>query len=157
MSDDFIDSNVLVYLFNETDESRKKTAERVLESALEDNSGAISFQVVQETLSVITTKLKPSVLTEDAQRFLDKVLVPLWRIMPSRELYRRALDIQRQYRYHFYDGLIIAATLEAGCAPFKRGFSTWSANRGINYRASFVPNDVEGTARALLGIKHLVR
>jgi predicted nucleic acid-binding protein len=31
------------------------------------------------------------------------------------QLYQRALDIQARYRYGFYDALIIAAALEAGC------------------------------------------
>ena len=35
--------------------------------------------------------------------------------MPSHALYRRALEIQARYRYGFYDSLIIAAALEAGC------------------------------------------
>ena len=39
----------------------------------------------------------------------------LWRIMPSEGLYQTALSIQSRYRYSFYDSLIIAAALEAGC------------------------------------------
>jgi predicted nucleic acid-binding protein len=35
--------------------------------------------------------------------------------MPSRELYRRCLEIKIRYRYSFYDSLIIAAALEDGC------------------------------------------
>ena len=35
--------------------------------------------------------------------------------MPSHALYRRALEIQTRYGYGFYDSLIIAAALEAGC------------------------------------------
>ena len=34
---------------------------------------------------------------------------------PSQGLYHRALDIQARYRYGFYDALIIAAALDAGC------------------------------------------
>jgi len=46
---------------------------------------------------------------------MDAVLAPMWRIMPSRGLFHRALDIQARYRYGFYDALIIAAALEGGC------------------------------------------
>jgi predicted nucleic acid-binding protein len=41
--------------------------------------------------------------------------VPLWRISPSQALYDRALDLQARYRYGFYDSLVIAAALDAGC------------------------------------------
>ena len=46
MSDDFIDSNVFVYLFDETDGRKRGTAERLVDSALQANSASISFQVV---------------------------------------------------------------------------------------------------------------
>jgi predicted nucleic acid-binding protein len=41
--------------------------------------------------------------------------MPLWRIMPTRALYERALDVQARYRYGLYDSLIIASALVAGC------------------------------------------
>ncbi|MBA2377120.1 MAG: VapC toxin family PIN domain ribonuclease, partial [Rubrobacter sp.] len=49
MSGDFIDSNVFVYLFDETDERKRGVADGIVEAALRDHSAAISFQVVQET------------------------------------------------------------------------------------------------------------
>jgi predicted nucleic acid-binding protein len=39
----------------------------------------------------------------------------LLRVSSSIDLYRRGLDIQARYRFAFYDALIIAAALEAGC------------------------------------------
>jgi predicted nucleic acid-binding protein len=71
--------------------------------------------VVQETLNVVTRKLKTPMSPEEARDFLDQVMAPLWRIMPSRRLYRRGLAIQSRYQYRFYDALIVAAALEAGC------------------------------------------
>lgn len=114
MSVDFIDSNVFIYLFDETDARKRATAERLLQHALEHGGAAISYQVVQETLNVISGRLRHSATPEQARRFLDKVLVPLWRVMPSAALYRRALDIQARWRFGFYDSLIVAAALEAG-------------------------------------------
>ena len=43
------------------------------------------------------------------------MLLPLWSVAPSAELYRRGLEIQSRYQYGFYDALIIAAALEASC------------------------------------------
>lgn len=113
---DFLDSNVIVYLFDPTDERRKGLAERLVSEAHHDGTGIVSFQVVQETLNVLTRKLKPAMSREDARKALDNVLAPLWRVHPSPALYARALDIQERFRFTFYDSLIVAAAREAGCA-----------------------------------------
>ncbi len=115
MSGDFIDSNIFVYLFDETDPEKRRTAESLIRTALEVGSGTISFQVVQETLNVLTRKLVVPITLEDGRRFLDQVLLPLWSVMPSQGLYQRGLEIQARYRYGFYDSLILAAALGAGC------------------------------------------
>jgi predicted nucleic acid-binding protein len=94
MSDEFITSNVFVYLFDETDERRREIASKIVESALRAHSASISFQVVLETLNVVTRKLPSPLTAEDAGHFLEHVLGPLWRISPSPALYRRALGVQ---------------------------------------------------------------
>ncbi len=48
-------------------------------------------------------------------RFLEQILAPLWRVMPSPALYRRGLELQSRHGLSFYDALIVAAALEAGC------------------------------------------
>ena len=53
--------------------------------------------------------------TRDATRYLHIVLAPLLQVMPSTALYEQALALNARYRYSFYDSLIIAAALEAGC------------------------------------------
>ncbi len=111
--DSFIDSNVFVYLFDMTDADKRRRAETLIEHALEQGDGCISYQVVQETINVVTRKL--SATTDDAKRLLDRVLAPLWKVTPTPTLYRRGLDIQSRYQFSFYDSLIVAAALEAGC------------------------------------------
>ena len=115
MSGDFIDSNVFVYLFDETDEHKRGMAEQIVESALQTHSASISYQVIQETLNVLTRKLSVPMTPEAAKSFMEDVLAPLWRVSPSSALYHRALDVQARYRYGFYDSLIVAAALDAGC------------------------------------------
>ena len=111
----FIDSSIFVSLFDETDPARQGRARAIVRSALQE-SWTVSYQVVQETLDVLTRKIPAPLTADQARRFLDAVLFPLWSVAPSEELYRRALDIQSRYQYGFHDALIIAAALEAGCA-----------------------------------------
>ena len=115
MSGEFIDTNVFIYLFDETDEHKRTVAEQLIRKALETRSACISHQVVQETLNVVTRKLPSPMSAENARRFLEQILTPLWRIMPSLALYRRGLDLQSRYGFSFYDALIVAAALESGC------------------------------------------
>lgn len=115
MSADFIDSNVFIYLFEKADQRKWQIARLLIQDALENSSAVISFQVVQETMNVISRKLVNPATHQDALQFLDKVMYPLWKVNPSREFYRRGLDIQARYRFSFYDSLIIAAALEGGC------------------------------------------
>jgi predicted nucleic acid-binding protein len=115
MSADFIDSNVFVYLFDETDSVKRERARDLVQAAVGSTTSLISFQVVQEVLNVITQKLKVPVKASDAVSFFEQVLAPLWQVMPSFELYRRSVQVKERYGYGYYDSLIIAAALEAGC------------------------------------------
>ena len=111
--DSFIDTNVFIYLFDETSADKRRIAEQLIRQSLENGSGCISYQVVQETINIVTRKLKAS--PEEARQLLDNILEPLWRVNPSRALFRRGLEIQARYKFGFYDSLIIAAALDAGC------------------------------------------
>ncbi len=109
----FLDSNVFVYLFDETDDYKRGRAEQLVQQSLRNETGCISYQIVQETIHVITRKLHAT--PEAARQLLDHALAPLWRVNPSRSLYRRALDVQARYGFSFYDSLIVAAALDSNC------------------------------------------
>ena len=116
MSAEFLDSNIFVYLFDASVTNRHTLSRAVVTDAIKSARGVISFQVVQEVLNVITTKMPTPVSIEDAREFFDTVLKPMWRVYPNSNLYHRALNIRSRYRYSFYDSLIIAAALGSGCS-----------------------------------------
>ena len=116
MSVNFIDTNILVYLFDDVDQRKSKIAQNHLSRALKTGDSIISYQVVQEVLNVVTKKLQKPATPEQADKLLNSVLAPLWKVNPSRELYNRGIEIQTRYQFSFYDSLIIAAALEAGCS-----------------------------------------
>lgn len=109
----FFDTNIIIYLFDHTAPDKQAQAQMLITQALQQNNGCISHQVVQETLNVILRKL--NFATEDASRLLNRVLIPLWQIRPAPDLYHHSISIQDRYQFSFYDALIIAAALEAGC------------------------------------------
>jgi len=110
---DFIDRNVLLYVFDEVDSRKQSIATELVDHPLRYRRGIISFQVVQEVLNVLTRKLGAS--TTDTQHYLEDVLVPMWEVGPSQDLYREALRIHGRFGYAFYDAQIIAAAASRGC------------------------------------------
>ena len=109
----FIDTNILIYLFDETAAAKRQRAESLVRQSLANGTGCISYQVVQETMNVVVRKLGAT--PEEARQLLDDVLIPLWQVNPTPSLYRRGILIQTRYGLSFYDALIVAAALEAGC------------------------------------------
>ena len=71
--------------------------------------------MVQECLNTVLRTAEVPLDSAGARVYLDNVLAPLLKVSASAGLYHRALDVQGRYRYGFYDSLIIAAALEAGC------------------------------------------
>ena len=115
-ADVFIDTNIFIYQLDASDPRKQATAERVVRDALVAGDACISFQVVQECLNTVLRKARVALQAEQARMYLDTVLLPLLQVSSSPALYHRALDIQARYRFSFYDSLIVAAALAAGCS-----------------------------------------
>ena len=115
-ADVFIDTNVFIYHLDATDKRKQAIAERIVREGLISGTACISFQVVQECLNTVLRKARLALEPEQARMYLDSVLVPLLQVSSSPALYHRALDIQTRYRFSFYDSLIVAAALAAGCS-----------------------------------------
>ena len=112
-AEDFLDTNIFVYMLDQTDDLKRRRAEQLVRRGIEDGTGRISYQVVQETLNVVTRRLGFS--PSDSRTLLADVLAPLWTVHPSRELYERGLALRDRYGFSFYDSMIVAGALEAGC------------------------------------------
>ena len=111
----FIDTNVLVYHVDDTDPRKSDIAHALIREAIGTGNACISYQVVQEFLNTMVHKAEQPLSREDAHTYLAEILTPLCRVFASIPLYQNALDIQARYRFGFYDSLIVAAALSAGC------------------------------------------
>lgn len=115
-AENFVDSNIFVYMLDISAPAKRQRARELVYGLLDDRTGCISYQIVQEALNVLIGKLgePPDAVTS----FLEEVLLPLWRINEinaTPELYRSGLRVQARYGFSFYDSLIVAAALAAGC------------------------------------------
>jgi len=115
MSADFLDSNVFVYHIDRAFPEKSDIARSLVAEYIGNGGAVTSFQVIQETLNVVTRKIAFPITHAQAERFLDDVMTRFWSEMPSPGLYRNTLRLQSRYGFAFYDSLIVAAALEAGC------------------------------------------
>ena len=111
----FIDTNIIVYSFDNDSPVKRDTARDIIALALSSGNGIISFQVIQEFINVAARKFKKPLLIPDLFEFLEQVLLPLCAIFPGNDFYRNSVEIMERTRYSFYDSMIIQAALEGGC------------------------------------------
>jgi predicted nucleic acid-binding protein len=110
----FLDANVLLYVFDHDATEKRAIAKELVEAAL-SGGGLVSYQVVQETLNVLSSS-KWRVPVPEIQNFLNKVLMRLCLVYPTTGLFEGALGISAETGWTFHDGLIVAAASKAGCS-----------------------------------------
>ncbi len=111
----FLDTNVLVYTFDPTAPSKRHIAAALVTEALVTREGCISLQVAQEFLSLCQRKFSSPMTAAEATIHLKTVLAPLCKVFPTIELLENASGLRQKLGYTFYDSLVVAAALEAGC------------------------------------------
>lgn len=103
----FIDTNVLIYA-HAADEKSEMAREAILAG------GVISVQVLNEFASVLRRKFRLEwAVIADALADVRTALGPVRPI--DVEIHMRALALSRSYGFNFYDALIVASALAAGC------------------------------------------
>ncbi|MGR3173702.1 MAG: PIN domain-containing protein [Candidatus Scalindua sp.] len=116
MSDNyFIDTNIFIYTFSETEKRKKKLAKELISKSLSSENAVISTQVIQEFINVSTQKFKKPLDINDCKKYINNVMEPLCSVYPEIELFNLGLDIKAETQYGFYDSLIIAASIKGNC------------------------------------------
>ena len=104
----FLDTPLLLYLLS-ADSGKADVAEELLRKG-----GIISVQVLSEFTSVCSRKLKMS------YGEIREILTTINMVLDVRDLtptiHETALDIAERYGYSFYDSMILAAAISAGCS-----------------------------------------
>ncbi len=111
----FLDTNILVYSFDHTAQEKRDIALDLIEASLKSRKGTLSTQVIQEFLNLATRKFKTTLPPDMARTYLQEVLEPMCSVATTTELLQRALGIHERWKFAYYDSLIVAAALTAGC------------------------------------------
>lgn len=110
---DFLDTNVIVYAYDDNSPEKQKVARQLLRSGIAGKV-VISSQVLAEFAATMLHKVSPPATTQAVMLGLD-ALAPIRLILADAELVRRAVEARVSYGLHFYDGMIVAAAERAGC------------------------------------------
>ena len=107
MADKFFDTNVLLYLLS-ADATKADLVEEILAAG-----ATISVQVLNEFASVALRKLGMTVA--EVREALEPVTTICQVVPLTVEIHQRGLQVAARYRLSFYDALIVAVALQAGC------------------------------------------
>ncbi len=112
----FLDTNVLVYAFDNDEAAKQERAREILQDAGNaDVVYVISTQVLQEFYSVVTRKLSSRLSEEDAERAVWG-LAHLPVVSADTQLVLTAIALSRQHQLSLWDALILRAAEKADCS-----------------------------------------
>jgi predicted nucleic acid-binding protein len=109
----FVDTNIFLYA-NDTREPRKaRKARRLLERLAREQRSTVSTQVINEFAANSIYKLKYS----DAQAIAASRIFERFEFVALEQHHATlAIEIHARHRISFWDGLLFAAALSAGCS-----------------------------------------
>lgn len=108
----FVDTNILVYADDAADSGKRGRAQELIREVVQDRSGWLSLQVLQEYFAVATRKLG---LDAELARRRVELYSRLEVVTLSAVDLLAAIDLHRLYRFSIWDALIVRAALVAGC------------------------------------------
>jgi predicted nucleic acid-binding protein len=113
MSVEFVDTNIFIYAHEGGAGAKHRKAVDLIARLFEEQTGAISVQVLSEFYSAATKKLgMRSEAVEEALADLRS-----WTIhRPGHDDILRACQIHRRYQLSWWDAFILNSALELGCA-----------------------------------------
>jgi predicted nucleic acid-binding protein len=108
----FVDTNILVYAFANNDEKRSPASRLLLDELWAAKAFRTSTQVLQETYSVLTTKLQPRMASHQVLFYLDRLVE--WPVVTIEyAMIRAAVELSEGAQIQFWDALIVVAAFRA--------------------------------------------
>ena len=106
----FLDTNILVYLYSNTEQNKRNVAYEFVNN----HSCVTSTQTFNEASNVWFKKY--SLSKHEITKYLDEIeAVCDETVLVRRKTINQALEIKERYNYSFYDCLMLASAIEANC------------------------------------------
>jgi predicted nucleic acid-binding protein len=110
----FVDTNVLVYAYDVDAEHKHEIAKRHLAELWDDQTGALSVQVLQEFYVTVTRKLPKPVTRRTARELI--ATYDTW--VPHRPVVAdivAASELEERHRLSFWDALVVVSAQRCEC------------------------------------------
>ncbi|MEI9478748.1 MAG: PIN domain-containing protein [Deltaproteobacteria bacterium] len=138
-----MDTNLLVYLYDQKHPERQAQSQRVLEQLELSRNGRLSVQSLAEFFSVATRKLSPNLTAAEALHQID-LFLRLWPVFDLTPMV--VLEAGRGVRDHhlsYYDAQIwAAARLNQAPLVFSEDFQDGRVLEGVRFVNPFTPGFV---------------
>ena len=108
-AESFLDSNIILYNYMNTEVAKKNLSERLIKRA----EHVISAQVIGEVCNNLRKKLQYT--PDELEGVIEELYVSFNIISVDKNVYLRVPGLLRKYSVSFWDSLIIAAALDSGC------------------------------------------
>jgi len=105
----FVDTNVLIYAYSDTEPEKKE----ISLITLENKDIIISTQVINEFIWNMHNKFQIDI--EFLRGLIDRLFNRFRVSLIEKDTIKQALDIAEQYKYSYWDSLIIASALGNDC------------------------------------------
>jgi predicted nucleic acid-binding protein len=114
MTASFVDTNVLVYVYDHDEPAKRERAKELVSELAERDALVVSTQVLQELYVTLTRKLARKLDEEDAAEVLAA-----WSQLPTvlidAPLILSAAATSREAKVSFWDALILESAVRHGC------------------------------------------
>ncbi|MBI5212566.1 MAG: PIN domain-containing protein [Nitrospirae bacterium] len=112
----FLDTNVIVYLFDKSEDKKHKTAKELFNKCVLERELFISAQVINEFVVIASQKIKNPLSLEEIKKriaFLSDAAIV---VNISLATCNSAINLKSQHKISYWDALIAASALENKCA-----------------------------------------
>ncbi|MGB0744792.1 MAG: PIN domain-containing protein [Opitutales bacterium] len=127
----FVDTNILLYARDLSEPEKQPIAEALMRELWQSRTGRLSVQVLNEYFVNVTQKLKPGLTKEEAWSDVE-ALTEWGPLALDTELLTAAYNIHGRYGLSWWDSMIVAAAVHAGCDEIlSEGLSSEQVYEGI--------------------------
>lgn len=109
----FVDTNVIVYAYDTSAGEKHGIAKQIVLDLWDSGQGLLSTQVLQEFFVTVTAKINKPLDVFSAREIVQDLTK--WEVVSlERSIILSATDLHVQYKYSFWDSMIIQAAVSGG-------------------------------------------
>lgn len=113
----FLDTNILIYAVDTSPAYRRnqEIARKLIATHIQNETGVISMQVLQEFFVVSTGKLKVPLSSEEALEYIQHLSI-LEIVQPNLDMVITAIHLHQKHLLSFWDAMVIQTARAADCS-----------------------------------------